>query len=339
LKCTFSVTEEISVGVYGATGYAGTELIRLIDTHPNFVLSFAQSSSAHARLGSLNPLLRKSGDVMLEREPRLNGVEAVFLSLPAGESMKIVPELLGGGRRVIDLGPDYRLKSAGLFESYYSLKHLDEGNLCQSIYGLTEVNRELVTEAMLVSNPGCYPTAALLPLYPVRDILSDPIIIDAKSGTSGAGKEPSPFTHHSEVAENIRPYHPNSHRHIPEICDMLGIGKEKLIFVPHLVPIVRGIEESIYLPGVEAGEVRERIEQQYSGSPFVSVVKNASLNLVLGTNHCLIEVTDAGSASLIFSYIDNLLKGAGGQAIQNANIMFGLQETAGLVHPQVGVGV
>ncbi len=330
-----------SVGVYGVTGYAGSELLRIISTHPSFELTFAQSGSASgARLGDIYPLLPAGAGIRVSAEPEVDGTDVAFLCLPAGESMSVVPKLVSKGIRVIDLGPDYRLKPASLFETVYGKKHSDPENLELSTYGVTELNREKISEAPVVANPGCYPTAALIALSPILDLINGSIIIDAKSGTSGSGKEPTQFNNHSEIGENIRPYNPNKHRHLPEISSHLSAGEEyrDITFIPHLVPIVRGIEETIYLPGTACSGVISRLNSFYSGSKFVHVVDDASLNMVQGTNHCLLQVADLGSGTVIFSYIDNLGKGASGQAVQNANIMAGLPEETGLLHNGSGVG-
>ncbi len=331
-----------SVGVFGITGYAGTELMKLLSIHPKFELTFAQSKSAIANtVGDMFPLLTSFGGVRISRENDAEGIDIAFLCLPAGESMGIVPGLLKKGVRVVDLGPDYRLKPARLFESVYGTRHTDPENLESSTYGVTELNRQKISEAPVVANPGCYPTAALIALSPILDIISGSIIIDAKSGTSGSGKEPSQFNNHSEIGENVKPYNPNRHRHLPEIATQLAAvngHSYDITFVPHLVPIVRGIEESIYLPGTPYDGVLSRLKSFYSGSKFVHIVDDASINMVLGTNHCALQVSDLGNGTAIFSYIDNLGKGASGQALQNANVMVGFPEEAGLLASGCGVG-
>lgn len=328
--------------MYGITGYAGTELMRLISTHPGFELVFAQSSSADgSRVGDIFPLLPRGGDVKVSREPEVENADIVFLSLPTGGSMQVVPSLLGKGIRVVDLGADYRLSPASLFESVYGIKHMDEENLELSTYGVTEIGRGRIGESALVANPGCYPTAALIALFPVADLIGGGVIIDAKSGTSGSGREPTQFNNHSEIGQNVRPYNPDRHRHKQEITSLLsqrGLDASAVTFVPHLVPLVRGIEESIYLPGTDSAAVLERLTSFYSGSKFVHVVKEASINMVLGTNNCVLQVEPTGNGTVIFAYIDNLLKGASGQAVQNANVMMGLPEESGLLLAGSGVG-
>ncbi len=337
------ITEARRAGVFGIGGYAGSELLRIIAGHPGLELSYAQSGSlAGTELKSVYPWI--SSDVIISGRDDFrdaDGIEIAFLCMPAGASMKLVPKLIDAGVRVVDLGPDYRLHPASLFEKTYSMQHLDAVNLENSIYGLPEINKRMISEAGIVANPGCYPTAALLSLVPVADLISGPVIVDAKSGTSGAGKEPSQFTHHSEIAENIVPYNINRHRHIPEIRCLLDEAagrKVSLTFVPHLVPVVRGIEETIYLPGTESSEVRKRLVSFYSGSPFVRAGVEGSMNMVSGSNYCLIDVRDAGDGTILIVFIDNLMKGASGQAVQNANIMLNMPETSGLRMGPTGVG-
>ena len=335
-------SSSMAVGIFGVTGYAGAELVRLISAHPSFELAFAQSNSAKGtRLRDLYPALRSTVGVEIVAEPEASGTDIAFLCLPAGESMRIVPDLLKRDVRVVDLGPDYRLKPSSLFEAVYKMKHTDVPNLETSTYGITELNRDKIGEAMIVANPGCYPTAALIALAPIHDIIAGPVIIDAKSGTSGSGKEPTQFNNHSEIGENIRPYSPNTHRHIHEITSFmtaLSGSAPDLTFVPHLAPIVRGIEETIYLPGTPYGEVLGRLSSAYADSSFVHVVAEGSLNIVQGTNHCLLQVADTGKGTVVFAFIDNLVKGASGQAVQNANVMLGLPEETGLMFGGTGVG-
>ena len=337
------ISEARRAGVFGIGGYTGNELLRIIAGHPGLELSFAQSASmAGKKIRSIYPWLN-SEVVVSGREDfgEADGMDVAFLCMPAGASMKTVPKLIEAGVRVVDLGPDYRLHPASLFEQTYGMQHLDAVNLENSVYGLPEINRRMISEASIVANPGCYPTAALLSLLPIAPLISGPVIVDAKSGTSGAGKEPSQFTHHSEIAGNIAPYNVNRHRHMPEIKSLLDEAagrKVGLTFVPHLVPIIRGIEETIYLPGTDAGEVGKKLASFYSDSPFVRAGIEGSLNLVSGTNYCVIDVRSTQDGTILLVFIDNLMKGASGQAVQNANIMLNLPETSGLLAGPTGVG-
>jgi N-acetyl-gamma-glutamyl-phosphate reductase len=330
-------------GIIGVGGYTGYELLRIIDGHPGFEITYAQSEGmAGSRLGAFYPWMRQ-GDVTVSGKGDFSSVsdcDVVFTSLPAGESMKVIPRLIESGLRIVDLGPDYRLHDTSNFEQFYGMKHTDRKNLEKSVYGLTEIMRGMISEASLVANPGCYPTAALLALLPVADLIGGSVVIDAKSGTSGAGKEPTAQTHHPDIAENIRPYSVNKHRHIAEINEMLAVSGKCLspIFVPHLVPIVRGIEETIYLFDTDASAVAEKLHSYYRDSNFVHTGSNCSLNMVCSSNHCMIEVTEAGRNTIVMVFIDNLVKGASGQAVQNANIMLSLPEDAGLRFGPSGVG-
>ncbi|MCL4346592.1 MAG: N-acetyl-gamma-glutamyl-phosphate reductase [Candidatus Thermoplasmatota archaeon] len=335
--------ETRKAGIVGAGGYTGYELIRIINTHPGLELAYVQSEGLAGRpVSSVYPWMKN--DTVFSPRDELKGLfdtDIVFTCLPAGESMKIIPQLVDSGLRVVDLGPDYRLHPASAFESVYKTKHTDARNLQNSVYGLTEINRSMISEASVVANPGCYPTAALLALVPLSDIVGGSIVIDAKSGTSGAGKEPTLFTHHSEIGENIRPYSVNTHRHIAEISEVLSniTGRtQPFMFVPHLVPIVRGIEETIYLYDTDASEAEKRLSSFYADSPFVHIEHDCSLNMVSASNHCFIDVRQAGSNTILLVFIDNLMKGASGQAVQNANIMLSFPEDAGLTAAPSGVG-
>lgn len=337
------ISEVRRAGVFGIGGYTGNELLRIIAGHPGLELSYAQSASlAGKELRSVYPWMQNEIIIAGREELReTDGMDIAFLCMPAGASMKIVPGLIDAGVRVVDLGPDYRLHPASVFEQTYGMQHIDAVNLENSVYGLPEINRGMISEAGVVANPGCYPTAALLSLVPIAKSISGQVIIDAKSGTSGAGKEPSQFTHHSEIAGNIVPYNVNRHRHIPEMTGILeeAAGRKiDLTFVPHLVPVVRGIEETIYLPGTDAEEVRKKLVSFYSGSPFVRAGVEGSLNMVSGTNYCLIDVRGTADGTILLVFIDNLMKGAGGQAVQNANIMLNMPETYGLLAGPTGVG-
>ncbi len=337
------IAETRRAAIFGVGGYTGNELLRILAGHPGLELSYAQSASLAGRaLRGIYPWI-ESDIVISGRDDFSNaeGIDVAFLCMPAGSGMKMVPRLLDAGVRIVDLGPDYRLRPASLFEQTYGMQHLDAGNLQNSVYGLTEINRRMISEAGIVANPGCYPTAALLSLVPIAELISGPVIIDAKSGTSGAGREPSQSTHHSEIAGNVMPYNVNSHRHIPEMTCMLeevAGRKVSLTFVPHLVPVVRGIEETIYLPGTDGAEVRRKLSSFYAGSPFVRVGIEGSLNMVSGTNYCVMDIREGADGTILLVFIDNLMKGASGQAVQNANVMLNLPETSGLLAGPTGVG-
>ncbi|MBX8632885.1 MAG: N-acetyl-gamma-glutamyl-phosphate reductase [Thermoplasmata archaeon] len=337
------MSDEKKAGIIGAGGYAGYELLRIMDGHPGFEIAYAQSDSmAGRKLSAVYPWMKHDGVVVSGKSDfrSVSDCDIVFISLPAGESMKIVPQLIDSGLRIVDLGPDYRLHDTSSFERYYGMKHMDQKNLENSVYGLTEAMSRRISEASLVANPGCYSTAALIALLPVADMIGGDVVIDAKSGTSGAGKEPTFPTHHPDIAENIRPYNVNNHRHIAEINEMLSVYGKCLspVFVPHLIPIVRGIEETIYLFDTSASSVTEKLSSYYRDSKFVHIGSNCSLNMVNSSNHCMIEIIEAGMNTILMVFIDNLVKGASGQAVQNANIMMSFPEDAGLKFGPSGVG-
>jgi N-acetyl-gamma-glutamyl-phosphate reductase len=326
------------VAVAGATGYAGQELLRLLSRHPAITLTAAMSSGssssgvrtlpALARVwsGSIEPFARET----LERE-----ADVVFLALPDGAAADLAPALVDAGIRVVDLSGAFRLSDAGVRAHWYPDTHRLPSGV---VYGLTERNHDAVERARLVANPGCYPTAALLALAPLVDaglvLAAGDVIIDAKSGVSGAGKTPSERTHFSECHGSLSAYGVFNHRHAAEIEQ--GVGRE-VTFTPHLVPLDRGILSTIYVrvaPGTTEDALAEVFAQAYSRAPFVRLV-GASLpeiKHVAHTNFCDIgwRVDRSGRAILV-SVIDNLLKGASGQAVQNMNVMLGVDETMGLL--------
>jgi N-acetyl-gamma-glutamyl-phosphate reductase len=326
------------VAVAGATGYAGQELLRLLSRHPAITLTAAMSSGssssgvrtlpALARVwsGSIEPFARET----LERE-----ADVVFLALPDGAAADLAPALVDAGIRVVDLSGAFRLSDAGVRAHWYPDTHRLPAGV---VYGLTERNHDAVERARLVANPGCYPTAALLALAPLVDaglvLAAGDVIIDAKSGVSGAGKTPSERTHFSECHGSLSAYGVFNHRHAAEIEQ--GVGRE-VTFTPHLVPLDRGILSTIYVrvaPGTTEDALAEVFAQAYSRAPFVRLV-GASLpeiKHVAHTNFCDIgwRVDRSGRAILV-SVIDNLLKGASGQAVQNMNVMLGVDETMGLL--------
>ena len=328
----------IRVAVAGATGFAGQELIRLLARHPNVTITAATGSQATSTPRRLPALARIwDGDVVpLDSAALVGKAEAVFLGLPEAASAEIAPVLLGAGLRVIDLSGAFRLRSSDARAKWYpSTKSLPAG----VAYGLTEFEFDTIRTAKLLSNPGCYPTASLLGLLPLqRAGLLQPgadIVIDAKSGISGAGKAATDRTHFSENHGSVSAYNPFGHRHTPEMEQALGRG---VTFVPHLVPLDRGILASLYarlVPGTTAAAVAEAYERAYAVAPFVRLTGDAlpEIKHVAHTNFCDIgwKVDEAGARVFVVSVIDNLVKGAAGQAIQNFNVMFGLDQKAGLL--------
>lgn len=342
----------VKVGVVGATGYTGVELVRILSGHPEVELvHVASRSHTGTPLGAVHPHLGLKGlpgTLSLETvevEVVSRGAEVVFLALPHGVAPGLVPGLLAAGVTVIDLGADFRLKDASLYEAWYGGAHPQRELMARAVYGLPELHREEIRGADLVANPGCYPTAAILALYPLlRENLLDhtTIVVDAKSGVSGAGRSISLGLHYSEVNDNLKAYSPaGTHRHTPEIEQELGrIAGGPLIisFTPHLVPMTRGILATVYgqLQGKHtAADLIALYHDTYQQEPFVEVLAEGSLpqtKHVFGSNHCQlgVHVDERTGRAVVVSVIDNLVKGAAGQAVQNMNLVLGLDERTGL---------
>lgn len=334
-----------TAAVLGASGYLGGELLRLLSSHPEFTLTEVVSGShAGQPLSKLWPNLAGSSLVARKDASGLD-VDVAFCAEPAGEAMKQVPALLAAGSKVVDLGPDYRLRDPATFAATYGQPHSDTTHLGEAVYGLPELFHEQVRSARLIANPGCYPTATLLALAPLLAAhqLDGPVIVDAKSGTSGAGSGLSSDTHHPEAALTVHPYGTPNHRHVPEMKAAMAAyagTSPALVFVPHLVPLVRGILCSIYPTPAASADPEgwpALFEAAYGPSPFVRCGGTPRLSWAQGTNRCFLSVQRAGDAPILFSALDNLGKGGAAQAIQNANLMFGFDETAGLSHAGFGV--
>ena len=328
----------VKVGIINVTGYVGMELARLLHHHPRVELaSITGRSAVGQRIGVVLPHL---ADIDLVIEPELGEVSLVFSALPHRMSAEAVAEALGRGIKVIDISADFRLKEADGYQKWYDFAHPAPQLLGEAVYGLVELNRQRITSSRLVANPGCYPTSAILALAPaVRERLIEPdIVIDAKSGVSGAGRTLSMGTHFAEVNENVSAYALEGHRHLPEITQELGGLNPALAlsvtFVPHLVPMSRGILTTCYAK-LKAGKrnVQEIYREFYHDEPFVRVVDiPPQTKQTLGTNLCLIYPTiDPRTERLIVvSCIDNLVKGGAGQAVQSMNLMLGLDEKMSL---------
>jgi N-acetyl-gamma-glutamyl-phosphate reductase len=327
--------EQVTVGVAGATGYAGQELIRLLARHPRVRLVAAMASSASSPNRALPALahLWDGAVVPLDLDRLASEADAVFLALPEDASAEIVPALLERGRRVFDLSGAYRLRDTEQRTRWYpKAAALPDG----SVYGLTETARAALPAARLVACPGCYPTPAVLALHPLIEagLVTGDIIVDAKSGISGAGKAPTERTHFSECHGSVSAYGVFAHRHAAEIEQELG---QRVTFVPHLVPLDRGILETIYTrlrPHADAPAVAAAYERAYGAAPFVRLTGEVlpTIRQVAWTNFCDIgwKVDEPGGRLVVVSSIDNLLKGAAGQALQNFNVAFGFDERAGL---------
>ena len=335
----------IKVGVVGGTGYTGVELLRLLALHPAVQLSVITSrSEAGSKVADLFPNLR--GYVDLEfSEPALSvlaACELVFFATPNGIAMGMAGELLERGVKIIDLAADFRLKDPQLWQKWYGVEHACPDILATAVYGLPEMNREAIARAQLVANPGCYPTAVQLGFLPLLEsgcIDASTLIADCKSGVSGAGRKASIGALLAEAAESFKAYSVPGHRHLPEIrqgleqCSDSPIG---LTFVPHLTPMIRGIHATLYArPTTAAVDLQAVFEARYQQEPFVDVLPAGShpeTRTVKGANYCRIAVHRAPDTDtvVVLSVIDNLVKGAAGQAIQNMNIMSGFEESTGL---------
>lgn len=337
----------IRAGIVGATGYTGVELLRLLVGHPEVELALVTSrSEAGTRVDAMFPNLRGHLDLCFEPpDPdRLADCDVVFFATPNGTAMQMVPRLLEAGLRVIDLAADFRLKDPQVWARWYGMPHACPELLAEAVYGLPELFREAIRGARLVANPGCYPTAVALGLLPLveQGLVDDRFLIaDAKSGVSGAGRKAQVGTLLAEAADNFKAYAIPGHRHLPEIRQSLAAaaGHEVgLTFVPHLVPMIRGIEATLYARIEGGADLQAVFESRYAQEPFVDVMPPGShpeTRSARGANVCRIAVhrPQDGPVVVVSSVIDNLVKGAAGQAVQNMNLMFGLDETCGLKAP------
>lgn len=324
-----------SAAILGASGYTGRELARLLAAHPTLRLA----GSFSAREGDVPDAPELPVDLPIEPLDwrRIGACDGVFLCTPHAASAELAKKVLELGVKVVDLSADFRLPDASLYAKVYEHRHPAPELLAEAPYGLVEHARESVKRARLVANPGCYPTATILPLKPLVEAglvdLARTVVVDAKSGVSGAGKNPSARTHFGASHENFLAYGVGGHRHAPEI--RLHAGVVELVFVPHLLPVFRGILATIYVhpaAGADANSMRAHLTERYAGERFVKVFARGQpeLNRVQMTNQCHIAVTQQDGLVVITSAIDNLVKGASGQAIQNMNLMLGLDEAAGL---------
>ena len=335
----------LKTGIVGGTGYTGVELLRLLAGHPEAELSIITSRSEAGReVADLFPNLRGHLDIRFtEPDPgALGGCDVVFFATPNGTAMTLAPQLLDAGVRIIDLAADFRLKRTAEWEAWYGIPHACPGLLEEAVYGLTEVNRDAIREARLVANPGCYPTAVqlgFLPLIEQRVIDIDHLVADAKSGVSGAGRKAATGTLLCEASENFKAYAVAGHRHLPEIRQGLehAAGQSVgLTFVPHLTPMIRGIHATLYAQLRDPDrDLQALYEARYGNEPFIDVLPagaHPETRSVSGANQCRIAVhqPQKGGVVVVLSVIDNLVKGAAGQAVQNMNVMFGLDETSGL---------
>lgn len=337
----------LKVGIVGATGYGGLELIRFLHNHPAVDrIELFTSSEEGVLFSSKFGHLITIADTPLQKiaYDALEKFDVVFTSTPSGVTSELLPPLVGKGPKLIDLSGDFRLKNLASYEAWYGKKAAPANSVQQSVYGLTEWNTERIRQATLIANPGCYPTAVLLSLLPlVKEQLIDPsfLVIDAKSGISGAGNKPSQTTHFSEANENFSIYKVNTHQHIPEIEQALAMFAHvdtTITFNTHLIPMTRGILATSYasvMPGITEAQLIACLKTTYEKHPFVRIVTDATnlgTNRVKGSNYCdiLVKVDPRTNRATVVSVIDNLVKGAAGQAIQNMNVQFDLSQTSGL---------
>lgn len=341
------MAKKIKASVVGASGYSGFELLRILARHPSVEIDkvFA-NSSAGKTLEEVYPWFRNHVHALLESftHEAVSGTDVVFFALPSGEAMNLVPELVHRGKKVIDLGADFRLKDVSLYEKSYNHKHTAAKEVANAVYGLPEWNKEQIQSASLIANPGCYPTSAIIPLAPVlkeRLIESRGISVSSMSGVSGAGRNSSFDLSFVEVNNSVKAYKVGNHQHIPEINTALEtiVGKTvSVTFVPHLIPITRGIYTSTYAtlaPQVTETDVMNSYRRYYESAPFVRFSETSipEIKHVVNTNFIDIgfRLYPENNQLIILSVIDNLIKGAAGQAVQNMNLLFGYNESEGLL--------
>ena len=336
--------DKIKVGIVGGTGYTGVELLRLLAIHPNVELTVITSrGEAGMAVADMFPSLR--GYVHLKfsdpAQVDLSICDVVFFATPNGIAMQQTRELLAKNVRVIDLAADFRIKDVATWEKWYGMTHACPDLIAEAVYGLPEINREKIRTAKLVANPGCYPTAVQLGFMPLLEAGAiDPtyLIADAKSGVSGAGRKAEVHALLAEAGDNFKAYGVAGHRHLPEISQGLAVmanAQVGLTFTPHLLPMIRGIHATLYAKLTKSVDLQKLFEERYSNEAFVDVLPKGShpeTRSVRGSNQCRIAVhqPQGGDTGVILSVIDNLVKGAAGQAVQNMNIMFGLPEDLGL---------
>jgi N-acetyl-gamma-glutamyl-phosphate reductase len=332
------------IGIIGGTGYTGVELIRLLVRHPQAELVVITSrSESGRRVSEIFPSLRGFCELEYSKPDSKSFADCdlVFSATPNGVAMSMARDLLEAGVRLIDLAADFRIKDVATWEHWYGMKHACPELIEEAVYGLPEMNRKAIRNASLVANPGCYPTAVTLgwmPLLKAGLVDTTDLIADAKSGVSGAGRGANVGALLTEAGDTFKAYGVSGHRHHPEIVQTLtqlaGVPAE-LVFTPHLTPMIRGIHATLYaklLPGTH-GELQTYFEEAYKDEPFVDLMPEGSLpetRSVRGSNYCRIAVYRKDQRVIVLSVIDNLVKGAAGQAVQNFNLMFGYDERTGL---------
>lgn len=337
---------KIKVAIFGGSGYGGAELLRILLFHPDVeILLVTANEHAGKPVAEVHKNLFGICNLKFEIAPEdlsaLKDFDCVFFALPHGKAMQLAPQL-PANVKAIDLSGDFRLDEGDAFVQFYKQEHTAMDLQREFIYGLTEINREQIKNARLVANPGCFATATILGLAPLvmENLLNGRVIVDAKTGSSGSGAKPAANTHHPQRMNSFYAYKPFTHQHVPEIEQCLrsvGDWASELVFMTHSLPVARGIFASIYVELKEAmtfGQLRGFYEKFYGGSFFVRLVEGSpDINWVKTTNFCDIGIAVNGKNAVIFSAIDNLVKGAAGQAVQNMNLMFNLEEKTGLILP------
>lgn len=340
----------IKVGIIGASGYSGLELVKILLHHPETCISFIAGTArvAGMNIADLHPVLRGQIDLELALtdvdKVISSDVDCIFLATPNEISLELVPRIINeSNKKVIDLSGSFRLKNKSLYPEFYGFENNNNNLLDEAVYGLPEVNESQIRKARLIANPGCYPTSIILPMIPLLVSgminISSRIVIDSKSGVSGAGRKPTENTHYVENNESFKAYKIHSHRHEPEIKQELSFAANnevEITFTPHLLPINRGILSTIYATlkqGVTADHVQECLEKMYKNKKFVRILPVGTypeIKYVANTPYCDIGFSVRGSEIIFVSCIDNLLKGASSQAVQNYNLMFGFKEVLAL---------
>ncbi len=334
---------KIKIAIFGGSGYGGSELLRILLFHPRAeIVLVTANEHAGKPVGEVHRNLYGLTDLKFEKAPEdlsaLAGLDVAFFALPHGQALSLVPQL-PPAVKAIDLSGDFRLDDADAFKRFYKLDHTARDLQKRFVYGLTETNREQIRSAQYIANPGCFATATLLALAPIvkSGLLTGKIVVDAKTGSSGSGAKAAANTHHPQRMNSFYAYKPFAHQHVPEIEQHLGeIGAltGDFVFMTHSLPVARGIFASCYLEATNNltnEDLRNLYELFYKDSPFVRVVDGSpDINWVKTTNFCDLAAHSAGRQIAVFAALDNLVKGAAGQAVQNMNLMFGLEETSGL---------
>ena len=335
--------KKIKIAIFGGSGYGGSELLRILLFHPNAEIALVTANEhAGKAVGEVHKNLFGLTDLRFEKSPEdlatLENVDVAFFALPHGQALNLIPQM-PANVKVIDLSGDFRIDDKEIFKRFYKLEHTADDLQSKFVYGLTETNREQIKTANYVANPGCFATATLLALAPMvkSGLLTGKIIVDAKTGSSGSGAKAAANTHHPQRMNSFYAYKPFQHQHVPEISQHLksvGEFENEFVFMTHSLPVSRGIFASCYLETTNLltnEDLKNLYELFYKDAFFVRIVENSpDINWVKTTNFCDLAANSNGKQIVVFSAIDNLVKGASGQAVQNMNLMFGLDETTGL---------